>query len=64
MWAKQADEELDRHHVLVRTDDAFQRRARLRQALWREERGLPIGQHGGRPLGSPCPQCDASSVSS
>ena len=52
MWAKQADEELDRHHVLVRTDDAFQRRARLRQALWREERGLPIGQHGGRPLGS------------
>lgn len=40
------------HHVLVTTDNPFQRRARLLQALWREEQGLPIGDHRGRPLGS------------
>ena len=46
------DDVLERHRVLVRTDNAFQRRARLLQALWREERGLPIGKHRGRDLGS------------
>lgn len=40
------------HHVLVASDNAFQRRARLLQALWREAQGLPIGDHRGRPLGS------------
>lgn len=40
------------HEVSVPSDNAFQRRARLLQALWREDLGLPIGSHRGRPLGS------------
>lgn len=52
-----SDEVLDRHHVLVATDNPFQRRARLLQALWREERGLPIGERRpGIPLGSRLPK--------
>lgn len=47
-----SDELLTRHDALIRTDNAFQRRARLLQSLWREEQGLPIGEHDGRPLGS------------
>lgn len=43
---------LRKHHVLVPTDNAFQQRARLRQALWREENGHPVGLHRGQPLGS------------
>lgn len=44
---------LNAHHVFVATDDAFQRRARLLQALWREVRDLPIGaKASGEPLGS------------
>ncbi|MBX3203594.1 MAG: hypothetical protein KF764_00935 [Labilithrix sp.] len=51
------DEVLGRHHVLVATDNPFQRRARLLQALWREERGLPIGERRpGVPLGSRLPK--------
>jgi hypothetical protein len=50
------DELLLRHHALVTTDSQFQRRARLLQALWREERGLPIGdRRPGVPLGSRLP---------
>jgi hypothetical protein len=50
------DDLLAEHHVLVGTDNAFQRRARLLQALWREERGLPIGERRpGVPLGSRIP---------
>lgn len=40
------------HDVLVGTDNAFQQRARLLQALWRETKGLPVGLHRGKPLGS------------
>jgi hypothetical protein len=40
------------HHAPVPTDNAFQRRARLLQSLWRERQGLPIGEHRGHPLGS------------
>lgn len=47
-----SDEILAEHHVLVRSDNAFQRVARLRQALWREGCGLRIGLHRGAPLGS------------
>jgi hypothetical protein len=47
-----SDDLLARHHVLVPSDNPFQRRARLLQALWREEQGLSIGEHRGRPLGS------------
>lgn len=47
------------HHVAVPTDNDFQRRARLLQALWRESRGLAIGTHRGRPLGSRLAMPDA-----
>ena len=40
------------HHAFVSSDNVFQRRARLLQAVWRESKGLPIGEHRGRPLGS------------
>ncbi len=40
------------HHVLVPSDNEFQAEARLRQAVWRERRGLHVGEHRGRPLGS------------
>ncbi len=46
------NELLERHHALVGTDNAFQRRARLLQALWREQHALPVGLHRGKPLGS------------
>ncbi len=41
-----------KHHAFVPSDNTFQRRARVLQALWREEQGLPIGDHRGRLLGS------------
>jgi len=47
-----SDEILVQHHVLVRSDNEWQRAARLRQALWREAKGLPMGEHRGQPLGS------------
>jgi hypothetical protein len=40
------------HHVWVPSDNDFQRRARLLQALWREEKGYPVGLHNDQPLGS------------
>jgi hypothetical protein len=43
---------LQLHNVLVAGDNAWQRRARLAQALWRESAGLPAGEHRGQPLGS------------
>lgn len=46
------DDVLEKHHVLVPSDGAFQRRARLLQALWREEHDFPIGMHRGRKMGS------------
>ncbi len=46
------DDVLAAHHVLVRRDNEFQRRARLHQALWREKQRLPMGRHGERLLGS------------
>jgi hypothetical protein len=36
---------LRRHHCLEVTDTRFQAAARLLQALWREDRDLPIGTH-------------------
>jgi hypothetical protein len=50
--AEPNDEVLEQHHVLIRSDNAFQRRARLLQSLWRERHELPIGMHGDRLLGS------------
>jgi hypothetical protein len=43
---------LEAHDVVVRGDNAWQRRARLMQALWRERIGLAAGEHRGNPLGS------------
>lgn len=40
------------HDVYVTADNSFQRKARLLQALWREEQGYPAGTHRGRVLGS------------
>src|SRR5213595_1495730 len=34
---------LREHHVWVKSDSPFQQRARLLQALWREDEGLQIG---------------------
>lgn len=40
-------------HCLETVDtNTFQRRARILQALWRESRGYPIGEHAGKPRGS------------
>lgn len=36
----------------VASDLVFQRQLRRLQSTWREEQGLPIGTHRGRPLGS------------
>jgi hypothetical protein len=47
------------HDVFVPGDNAFQRRARLLQALWREDQGYPCGTHRGRPLGSRLAMPDA-----
>jgi hypothetical protein len=46
------DSLLRAHHAFVRADNPFQRTVRLRQALWRETRGYPVGLHRGQPLGT------------
>ena len=46
------DQQADRLHARVGTDEPYQRLFRVRQALWRERVGLPIGDHRGVPLGS------------
>ena len=44
------------HDVAIGTDNAFQQRARLLQALWRVAHGLPAGvRSSGTPLGSRLP---------
>jgi hypothetical protein len=48
------------HHAFERTDKSqFQRRARLLQSLWREQQGLPVGEHRRRKLGSRLPMPEA-----
>ena len=47
------------HHAFVKSDNPFQRTVRLRQALWREKRGYPIGLHRGVPLGTRLQMPDA-----
>lgn len=45
-------EALKEHHAFVTGDNAWQQRARLMQALWRERQCLPAGRHRDAPLGS------------
>lgn len=47
------------HHAFVKSDNPFQRTVRLRQALWREKQGYPIGLHRGVPLGTRLQMPDA-----
>lgn len=50
------DELLTKYAVVVSTDNAFQRRTRLLQSLWREQQRLPMGERSpGLPLGSRLP---------
>lgn len=47
-------------NVYERVDvSEFQRRARVLQALWRQARHIPPGEHSGRPLGSRLPMPEA-----
>jgi hypothetical protein len=50
-------EELARKYdAYVKSDgNGFRRVARVQQSLWRESKGLPIGEHDGLPLGSRLP---------
>jgi hypothetical protein len=52
-------ETLRDHHAFVAGDNAWQQRARLTQALWRERQGLPAGLHRDAPLGSRLTPADA-----
>lgn len=48
-----SESNLRAHHVWVPADSEFQRRCRLRQALWREANNIPIGRkQNGELLGS------------
>lgn len=54
------EEVLRAHDVFVASDShPFKRVARLRQALWRERHGFPVGLHRGKPLGSRLQMPDA-----
>jgi hypothetical protein len=52
MTSSPPEDLLRNHHAFVKSDNPFQRTVRLRQALWREKRGYPIGLHRGVPLGT------------
>ncbi len=52
MTSRQLVELAELFHVEVADDNAFQRRARLLQSIWREQQNYPIGIHKERPLGS------------
>jgi hypothetical protein len=59
MTTAPTDDLLRRHHAFVKSDSPFQRTVRLRQALWREKQGHPIGLHRGLPLGTRLQMPDA-----
>jgi hypothetical protein len=47
------EEVLRAHRAYVRSDThPFMRATRLRQVVWREKQGFPVGVHRGKPLGS------------
>ena len=57
-----SQEFLKAHNVYVPADNPFQQRARLLQALWREEKKYACGEHRGAPLGSRLTADDAKSL--
>lgn len=59
MTTAPSEELLRSHHVFVKSDNPFQRTVRLRQALWREKQGYPVGLHRGVPLGTRLQMPDA-----
>jgi hypothetical protein len=59
MTSSPPEDLLRNHHAFVKSDNPFQRTVRLRQALWRERRGYPIGLHRGVPLGTRLQMPDA-----
>jgi hypothetical protein len=59
MAAAPSENLLRSHHAFVKSDNKFQRSVRLRQALWRERHGHPIGLHRGQPLGTRLQMPDA-----
>jgi hypothetical protein len=52
MLSAPTPDQLRAHDVFVKRDNPFQRTVRLRQALWREKQGYPIGLNDGHPLGT------------
>ena len=59
MTTAPTDDLLRAHDAFVKSDNQFQRSVRLRQALWREKRGYPVGLHRGSPLGTRLKMPDA-----
>jgi hypothetical protein len=59
MTASPPDDLLRSHHAFVKSDNPFQRTVRLRQAMWREKQGYPVGLHRGQPLGTRLQMPDA-----
>jgi len=59
MTASPTDDLLRSHHAFVKSDNPFQRTVRLRQAMWREKQGYPIGLHRDQPLGTRLQMPDA-----
>jgi hypothetical protein len=59
MTSPPREDVLRRHHVFVKSDSPFQRTVRLRQALWREKQGYPIGLNSYQPLGTRLKMPDA-----
>lgn len=43
------------YEAYVKTDNAFQRKARIMQSIWRTEKGYAAGSHRGKTLGSRLP---------
>jgi len=59
MTTAPSEDVLRSHHAFVKSDNSFQRTVRLRQAVWREKLGYPVGLHRGVPLGTRLQMPDA-----
>jgi len=47
------------YNAWIKSDNEFQRRARLLQSIWREKKGYAAGEHKGQMLGSRITEADA-----